>query len=76
MNAYFAATLPVPNIGLASVRAALATFGCNQELVDAITNKNVSSMNSLSLSTNSDIKTLAKILSSIPIAQGACKIHC
>ena len=70
MKAGFDAPLQIPDVGLNSVRTAIATCGCNEDLIDAINDNDVATMKDLSLLKNSDVETLSKTLSSMPVAQG------
>ena len=58
-----------PNTDITGVRAVLNICGCNNELKNAITNKDIKNMSNFSILTKKDIKTLAKNISSLPVAQ-------
>ena len=66
--------MAAPNTGLDGMLLALGICGCNANLIDAITDEDVSSMDDLTILTGKDIKTLAKTISSLPKNRGGCKI--
>ena len=66
--------MEAPNSSLDGVRLALGVWGCSADLVNAITDEDVSSMDDLTILTGKDVKTLAKIISSLPQNRGGCKM--